>query len=162
MKWPGHRARMRDPWHEIERAARKAGRWERHRRNAVLYLCWTAMVLCAIWETIVCRLAVQALGSTWPLLMEAGLWAATLCVIGWDVRRLWRQRMAMRLYYEDIADGVCPDRGMQITAANGWKWYRRQGSPWWISSKRPRPRVYVADALARLAGHNSSTRTPQV
>jgi hypothetical protein len=73
--------RPRDAWHEIERAARKARRWDRHRHYAVLYLCWAGAVLCAIWETIVCRLAVRHLGSTWPLLLASGLWAATLCWI---------------------------------------------------------------------------------
>ncbi|KWN18175.1 hypothetical protein WT83_12005 [Burkholderia territorii] len=152
--------RERDAWHDIERATRKARRWSRHRPYIVLYLCWTGAVLCAIWETAVCRLAVQALGTTWPLLIEAALWAATLCWIVPDALRHWRRHAAMRLYFEDIADGVCPDRGMQITHRNGMKWYRQQGSPLWISARRARPKVCVADALARLQGGNPPPRRP--
>jgi hypothetical protein len=107
------------------------------------------------------RLAVRDLGSTWPLLLASGLWAATLCWIVPDALRHWRRYVAMRLYYEDIADGVCPDRGMQITPKNGWKWYRQNGSPWWINSKRARPKVHVADAIARLEGRNPPRRPPR-
>ncbi|MBR7985276.1 hypothetical protein LGN09_04095 [Burkholderia cenocepacia] len=145
--------RTRDAWHEIEREVRKLGRWRKHRHYAVLYLFWAGAILCAVWETIVCRMAVQALDTTWPFfLFEAGLWAATLCWVGPDALRHWRQQVAMRLYHEDIADGVCSDRGMQITAANGWRWYKQRGSPLWISSKRVRPKVRVGDAFYRLYG----------
>ncbi|KVT80423.1 hypothetical protein WT25_16860 [Burkholderia territorii] len=93
-----------------------------HCHYAVLYLCWIAAVGCAIWQTAVCRLAVQAPGSSWPLLVEVARWAATLCQIVPDMLRHWRRAVAMRLYFEDIADGVCPDRGMQITQRNGMRW----------------------------------------
>ncbi|MDN7427670.1 hypothetical protein [Burkholderia sp. AU45388] len=142
----------RDAWHEIEREVRKRGRWSNHRRYAVLYLFWVGAILCAVWETIVCWMAAQALDSTWPFMPGAGLWAATLCWVGPDALRHWRQQVAMRLYHEDIADGLCSDRGMQITAANGWGWYKQRGSPLWISSTRVRPKVRVADAFYRLCG----------
>jgi hypothetical protein len=146
----------RDLWREFERQARRSERLATLRDFAVPYLCWALAVLCAIWETLVCRVAAQTLGSSWQHLMEAALWAATACWIVPDALRHWRWRATRRLYLEDIADGVCPDQGMQITARNAARWYRENGSPLWISAKRARPRVDPFDALARLEGRNPS------
>ncbi|NPT57894.1 hypothetical protein [Paraburkholderia elongata] len=76
----------------------------------------------------------------------------------WTFVPIWRDHVAMRLYFEDIADGACPDRGWQISRANGLKWYRKQGSPWWISAKRERPWAHPGDAIARLEGREPPLR----
>lgn len=76
----------------------------------------------------------------------------------WIFVPIWRGHLAMRLYFEDIADGTCPNRGWQISRANGWKWYRKRGSPWWISARRERPWAHPGDAIARLEGRNPPSR----
>ncbi|VWC93202.1 hypothetical protein BCO18175_03528 [Burkholderia contaminans] len=137
------------------------------RRRPVLKLylqllsCWTGIVACALYTTVVGWLAALDFGSSVPLQWALMLWGATF---GWIVAEAfyeWQLHLAARLYCEDIADGVCPDRGMQMTSANAWKWYRRQGSPWWISSKRARPDTHPVDAIARLECRNPPPRNAQ-
>ncbi|AXF22678.1 hypothetical protein CUJ89_19365 [Burkholderia pyrrocinia] len=113
---------------------------------------------CAVYTSVVGWYAALDLNSPIPLQWALVMWGATFGWIVSDVFNEWQHHVAARLYYEDIADGVCPDRGMQITSANGWKWYRRQGSPWRISSKRVRPQVHPVDAIARLQGRNPPPR----
>jgi hypothetical protein len=62
----------------------------------------------------------------------------------------YRFKIAVRLYFEDVTDGVCPDRGMQVTMRNQWRSHVKQGKLLWVSSKRSRPHVHVADAIAPL------------
>jgi hypothetical protein len=139
-------------WREIER---RAERLPRLRRFAVLYLCWALAVLRAIRETLACRMAVRALGS--PVAGSDGgrAVAATACWIVPDALRHSRWHAARRLYLEDIADGVCPDRGIQITERNAQRWHREKGSPLWISAKRPR--VNPLDALTRFEARHPFT-----
>ncbi|WP_159068991.1 hypothetical protein [Burkholderia metallica] len=127
----------------------------------LLVSCWSEIVACALYTTVVGWFAALDLGSAIPLQWALILWGATF---GWIVAEAfyeWQLHLAARLYYEDIADGVCPDRGMEMTSANAWKWYRRHGSPWWISSKRVRPGTHPADAIARPKGCNPPRRNAQ-
>ncbi|TCW77443.1 hypothetical protein C5O80_34290 [Burkholderia sp. SRS-46] len=115
-------------------------------------------MVCALYTSVVGWLAALDLDSPIPLQWALVTWGATVGWIVADAFYEWQHHVAARLYYEDIADGVCPDRGMQIAPENGWKWYRRQGSPWWINPKRVRPWVHPADAIARLKGGNLPPR----
>jgi len=135
-------------------ASGKARRRRIRRLYLPLFCFWGGAVVCALHTSVVGWFAALDLGSAIPLQWALVMWGATLGWIVPDAFYEWQRHVAARLYYEDIADGVCPDRGIQMTPENGWKWYRRQGSPWWISSKRLRPWAHPDDALARLEGRN--------
>ncbi|WP_038492225.1 hypothetical protein [Collimonas arenae] len=74
-----------------------------------------------------------------PLRWFAG--SALLFIIGQYIYWAWcrgRLHIAYDLYYQDIFDGICPDRGADINYKNGWKWYRKQGYPKQIDPSRQR------------------------
>lgn len=132
-----------------------------HRLRLPMYCCWLGALACAIWTSVVGWLAAVDLGSAIPLIYALAMWGATF---GWIIAETiheWQAHVARTLYYEDIADGVCPDRGAAITPENGWKWYKQQGSPWRVNHKRPRPKVHPSEALARLMGEDPAPRYRQ-
>lgn len=138
--------------------AKREYRRRLHRLHLPLYFIWLSALMIAIYTSVVSWLAANDLGSPNPIQYALVIWGATL---GWlipDAGYAWQQHVARTLYYEDIADGTCPDRGAATTPENGWKWYRQQGSPWWISAKRKRPWTHPADAIARLEGRDSPPR----
>jgi hypothetical protein len=149
---------MDHEWNRLRRQNR------RESRGAILHVLlrayrWMLLALaCLVILIILSWHDVLDIGDLFPLQEALVVWAIFLVCRISPALRLWRHHVAATLYYEDIAEGVCPDRGMQITPENGWKWYRKQRSPWWISLKRARPEIHVDDALARLEGCNPSPR----
>jgi len=79
----------------------------------------------------------------WPCRLFA---AIEICSALYMVWRSRRARVVYELYYEDIFDGVCPDRGSDINRKNAWAWYRRHGSPKKIL--RPRACRYAREPVA--------------
>lgn len=74
----------------------------------------------------------------------------TVWFIADDLRHHWIEGVAHALHFEDVVDGVCPDRESEINEAAVWRWYVKQGKPWRINPKRERQDVRFVDASERM------------
>ena len=114
---------------------------------------WAAMLMLAIYTNVVGCLAAQDLGDArwvqYPLI-QLGF---TVGFIADDLRRHWIEGVAYALHFEDVIDGVCPDRESEICEAAVWRWYAKQGKPWWLGAKRKRPHVRFQDAWMRMEAY---------
>lgn len=115
-----------------------------------LIFLWVGMLVLAIYTNVVGWFAAQDMGDArWVQvpLIQLGL---TLGFIADDLRWHWIDGVAHALHFEDVIDGVCPDRGSEISEDAVWRWYERQGRPWWLGSNHQRPQVRFVDAWVRM------------
>jgi hypothetical protein len=119
---------------------------------------WAAMLLLAIYTNVVGWLAAQDLGDArwvqYPLI-QLGF---TVGLIADDLRGYWIEGVAHTLHFEDVIDGVCPDRENEISEAAVWRWYEKQGKPWWINPGRKRPHVRFVDAWERMEAYQRAMK----
>jgi hypothetical protein len=50
------------------------------------------------------------------------------------------------------------DGESEICEAAVWRWYVKQGKPWWTSRRRERPRVSFVDARRRLEAYQRAMK----
>jgi hypothetical protein len=114
---------------------------------------WVVMLLLATYTNVVGWLAAQDLHDPrwvqYPLI-QLGL---TVGFIADDLRCHWIYGVAHVLHFEDVIDGVCPDRESEISEAAVWRWYVKLGKPWRINHNRARPSVRFADAWDRMEAY---------
>jgi hypothetical protein len=119
-----------------------------------LYRDWLLTMGSTVVFNVIAWTGVAQTGDTFPGMVALAILGAA---IGWvvvDAGTMWQRRVVEMLYFQDIGDGVCPDRGAEITYDNAWRWYRQQGSPWRLNPQRERPPGWAAHALDRLSGFN--------
>ncbi len=115
---------------------------------------WLGMLVMAAYTTVVGWFASLDLGEPTFLQIALVMLGATLGLIVDDLCRFRRWKLAYRLHYEDVIDGVCPDLGNDISDAAVWRWYVKQGQPWRIDPKRARPHVRFRDKWERMEDYN--------
>ena len=119
------------------------------------------MVGCCLWIGIVSWFASIDLGTALPLqcaLIQAGF---TFGFIAGHRCYRWQWRNACILHLRDVVDGVCPDRGSNITETAVWRWYVQRGKPWRVDRNRKRPHVRFQDAWMRLEEYRAATERAQ-
>lgn len=119
---------------------------------------WLGLLASCAWITTVCWFASEDLGTPEPMQYALILLGFTLGLIVDDLCYMWRWHVACILHIEDVLDGVCPDQGGEITDSAVWRWYVKQGKPWWISSKRERPHVRFQDAWKRMEDYRRAMK----
>ena len=100
---------------------------------------WAGMLIMAIYVNVVGWFAAQAMGDPAWVQFPLILLGFTVGFIADDLRCRWQWGVARALHFEDVIDGVCPDRGSEINEAAAWRRYVKQGKPWWLSPSRKRP-----------------------
>ncbi|HKT64162.1 MAG TPA: hypothetical protein VJR91_11360 [Burkholderia sp.] len=109
-----------------------------------------------------CQLVrVDRLGYGFPIAVCIDPGGDTLGVIAGDRCYRWQWRNACILHLQDVVDGVCPDRGSEITEAAVWRWYVQQGKPWRVDRNHKRLHVRFQDAWARLEEYRVATERVQ-
>ena len=123
---------------------------------------WFLLFSFAVYTNIVGWFAAQDLGDArwvqFPLI-QLGF---TIGLVADDLRRYWIGGVAHALHFEDVIDGTCPDAEHEICEASVWRWYAKQGSPWWISRKRERPQVRFVDAWWRMEAYQRAMKAEEL
>lgn len=115
---------------------------------------WLGMLAIAAYTIVVGWFASLDLGEPTFLRMGLVMLGATLGLVADDLCRFQRWKVACRLHFEDVIDGVCPDLDNDISDAAVWRWYMKQGKPWRIDPKRARPHVRFSDKWDRMEDYN--------
>ena len=122
---------------------------------------WIVLLTVAIYTNVVGWFAAKDLGDPAWIQYPLILLGFTLGFIADDLWRHWQYGVAHALHFEDVIDGVCPDTEPEICEAAVWRWYVKQGGPWWISRKRERPQVRFVDAWRRMEAYQRAMKAEQ-
>lgn len=123
---------------------------------------WAVMFITAIYTNVVGWFAAKDLGDPAWIQYPLILLGFTVGFIADDLWRHWQDGVAHALHFDDFIDGVCPDTEHEICEAAVWRWYVKQGRPWWISRNRERPQVRCVDTWRRMEAYQRAMKAEEL
>lgn len=143
MRW--RRPRISD---ELRRY-RKDQRRQFLRRHRVLLLFILTEIVFGVYTTVVAWFATLDTGDARFMQYALLVWGVLIGMESAMMIGRWRRRIALWLYFGDCWDGICPDRGAQMTPKNAWKWREKRLAALAQSATTVNPRPSINGDIAR-------------